>query len=267
MVPEQFYEQGWCVFPYDEKIEAWRQAALPLAQQAAHHPDNAVWLRCSGTWFVGVNALKNDRFGTVKTHDGSDVPLHGKVIEVINHLQGLGTYDWDKAQVSICYPSYPQPSAAESDKAFRFRKSKDAAHIDGLHPEGPRRRRHLRETHGFILGIPMVEFSTDASPFVVWDRSHELIRNSLEDLYRNHSVDCWGDLDITEQYQSFRQNAFDQCQRLEIHAKPGEAFLVHRFALHGMAPWGADATAEENGRMICYFRPQLDQPERWLSAQ
>ncbi len=67
--------------------------------------------------------------------------------------------------------------AGESPAKTRYRRERDAAHVDGLLPEGEERRRHLREHHGFILGLPMVEFDREASPFVVWEGSHEIMRD------------------------------------------------------------------------------------------
>ena len=61
MSPEDFFERGWCLFPRDETLHAWLRRAVPAAQAAISRPANAQWLRCGGTWFVGVNALFNVR--------------------------------------------------------------------------------------------------------------------------------------------------------------------------------------------------------------
>ena len=58
---------------------------------------------------------------------------------------------------------------------------------------------------------------------------------------------------------------FAECRRIEIHARPGEAFLAHRLSLHGMAPWADSAGATPDGRMICYFRPPAIGPGEWLA--
>ena len=113
--------------------------------------------------------MPNDIHGAV----GDSGPLQGKAVDFIRDELGLDGFEWDIGQISICYPGYPQPMTGESEAAFRFRRDRDAAHVDGLLPEGPQRRRHLREHHGFILGIPLVAFSEDASPFVVWEGSHK----------------------------------------------------------------------------------------------
>jgi hypothetical protein len=46
-----------------------------------------------------------------------------------------------RAQVSVTYPGYPAPDPEESDAAHRFRRDRDAAHLDGLLPVGPEKRR------------------------------------------------------------------------------------------------------------------------------
>jgi hypothetical protein len=71
----------------------------------------------------------------------------------------------------------------------------------------------------------------------------------------------WPDIDITEVYIDARKRCFDTCRRVEIHARPGEAYIAHRLSLHGVAPWAEDATAGSDGRMICYFRPAMENIE------
>ena len=142
---------------------------------------------------------------------------------------------------------------------------RDAAHVDGLLPEGPERRRHLREYHGFILGIPMVEFDAAAAPFVVWQGSQEIVREVFRDAFTGQPPQAWGEVDITEPYHAARERVFRECERVEIHARPGQAFIAHRLVLHGTAPWRDDAVAGLDGRMICYFRPDPFGPAEWLN--
>ncbi len=262
MDSETFYIQGWCRFKHDSALEKWVEDALPSARETVRADVFSRWLRCGGTWFAGVNALPNDSSGAV----AGSKPLGGAAIEFIHKSLGLSGFDWDKAQISVCYPGYPQPMESESPAAFQYRRDRDAAHVDGLLPEGADRRRHLRVFHGFILGIPMVEFSLDASPFVVWEGSHEVIRSDVKARFGNLPPDQWGDEDITETYHQARQRVFETCKRVEITARPGEAFITHRLALHGVAPWGESAHADEDGRMICYFRPDIGGPLEWLMA-
>ena len=258
-----FYKKGWCKFSHDSAIEQWISEALPLARNEVTSNAHKDWLRCGGTWFVGVNALPNNSDGVI----GNSKPLSGKAVEFIRGMPELGNFDWDRAQISICYPGYPAPSDAETEQAFQFRKNRDSAHLDGLLPEGPERRRYLRETHGFILGIPMVEYSDDASPLVVWEGSHEIIRTAFNQRFSGIAPNNWGNEDVTEHYQRIRKKVFDQCEKIIIHASPGETFLIHRLSIHGIAPWKETATAGSDGRMICYFRPDLSEPEKWLSVK
>jgi len=48
-------------------------------------------------------------------------------------------------------------------------------------------------------------------------------------------------------------------------ACPGEALLLHRMILHGMAPWADGAAAEPEGRIIAYFRPEFADVQDWLT--
>ena len=159
--------------------------------------------------------------------------------------------------MSVIYPGYPRPREGESDAAFRYRRERDAAHVDGLLPVGPERRRMLHEPHGFVLGLPLTEASAGASPMVVWEGSPAIVRRALGAALAAHPVNTWGEVDLTEAYHAARREVFESCRRVPVQAVPGEAYLVHRLALHGVAPWGPGAQAPEAGRMIAYFRPQL----------
>ena len=149
----QYHELGWCAFPHDAVLAQWLDATLPAARAAIAAAENRQWLRYQETWFAGVNVLPNDTTGAVP----GGPPLAGAAVDFIRDRLGVRDYAWDRAQVSVCYPGYPQPMPGESDAVFRFRRDRDAAHVDGLLKEGPERRRFLREHHAFILGIPMAE--------------------------------------------------------------------------------------------------------------
>ena len=259
---QAFFEKGWCRFPCDPALMEWVEHALPSARATVSEPANAQWLRCGGTWFAGVNVLSNDAAGVVG--DGS--ALVGIAVDFIGSELGLNEFAWDRAQVSVCYPGYPKPMPEESDTAFRYRRDRDAAHLDGLLREGVERRRFLREHHGFILGIPMVQADEGASPLVVWEGSHELARETFQEVFAGEQPTSWSDIDVTEIYQALRRRIFNQCRRVEVSAAPGEAYLVHRLALHGVAPWSPHAKSTADGRMIVYFRPETGGPEAWLSA-
>lgn len=257
-----YFDKGWCRFAHDPALADWICHALHTARGAVEAPGNAQWLRCGGTWFAGVNVLANDAKGAV----GGGPALAGHAVDFISDTLGQTGFEWDHAQVSVCYRGYPQPMPSESEAAFRFRRDRDAAHVDGLRREGPDKRRHLREYHGFLLGIPMVETDAGASPLVVWEGSHEIIRETFQAVYEGVPVGQWGGIDVTEIYHAVRRRIFDSCQRVEIAARPGEAYLVHRLCLHGVAPWAPSAKAGPDGRMIVYFRPEIGGPGDWLQA-
>ncbi|MGB0507122.1 MAG: hypothetical protein ACPGGK_13080, partial [Pikeienuella sp.] len=153
--------------------------------------------------------------------------------------------------------------------AFRFRQNRDAAHVDGLHRIMPGRRRLLKERHAYILGLPLNEAAADAAPMVVWEGSHEIMRAALAEAYQRHDPAEWDQIDVTEPYQAARKVCFDQCARVEVHARPGEGYLIHRLALHGVAPWSANEGLASDGqrRAVAYFRPDPgDVSDWWLTA-
>ena len=256
-----FFEQGWCSFEQDALLLEWVRSALEPARAAVNDPQHARWHRCGDTWFAGVNVLPNQNDGSID-NSGS---LQGKAIEFIDTQLGLRNFAWDAGQVSICYPGYPQPMTRETPASARYRRECYAAHVDGLLPEGPTRRRHLREHHGFILGIPLVEFDAHASPFVVWEKSHEVMRAVFRKRFEGIVDGLWGEQDVTAVYHAARKKVFETCNRVEIHTRPGEAFIAHRLVLHGIAPWSDTAVAGDGGRMICYFRPEILTAEEWLN--
>lgn len=263
MQQDGFLERGWRRFDHDARLAEWVESALPAARAAVADPANAEWLRCGGTWFAGVNVLACDaRTGAV----GGGPPLTGQAVDFIREALDLTGIDWGPAQVSVCYPGYPQPWAGEGEAAFRYRLRRDAAHVDGLIPEGPDRRRHLREHHGFVLGVPLVEADATASPVVVWEGSHEIMRECFRVAFAGLDPGAWGALDVTEPYHAARRRIFASCRRVEIPARPGEAYLIHRLALHGVAPWRDGAAAGPDGRMIAYFRPEVGGPADWVNA-
>lgn len=257
---QHFFDRGWCRFERDQALLDWIGRALAPARAVRLEPTYARWLRYQETWFAGVNVLANDGQGAV----GGSGPLRGEAVDFIAAELGLAGFEWDPAQVSICYPGYPLPMAGESEARARYRRERDAAHVDGLLREGPQGRRHLREHHAFILGIPMVEFDARAAPFVVWEGSHEIMRAEFTSFFTGIPCQNWGEQDITEVYHAARERVFSTCERVETHARPGEALLAHRLSLHGMAPWGEGAQAGPDGRMICYFRPAAFGPSHWL---
>ncbi|WP_261194055.1 hypothetical protein [Pseudoruegeria sp. SHC-113] len=257
----QVRQRGWLRFPVDRALLRWVEAARPHALAALKGPAHAHWYRHGGTWFAGVNALENDSSGQI---DG--VPLAGEALDFIAQHIG-GPEAWDKAQISGVLPGYPGKDATESAAAHQFRLLRDAAHVDGLLPIGPERRRKAAEPHCFILGLPLTEASEGASPLVVWEGSHEVIRAAFRDALAGVSPQDLAEHDLTEVYQATRRAIFERCLRRELPARPGEALLVHRLALHGIAPWAQSAEAAPAGRVIAYFRPPMPGGVlEWLAA-
>ena len=259
MTADDFLERGWVSFGIDPDVLTWLDSAEPVARSAVDDPAFSQWHRCGGTWFAGVNALANDATGAV----AGGPPLGGAAVRFAETLAG-GPFDWDRAQVSVCWPGYPQRGGGESDASFAYRRKRDAAHVDGLLPVGPERRRFLREHHRFILGLPVGPADAAASPFVVWEGSHRIVRAAFADAYASRQPGSWRDLDVTDVYHAARRRIFAECRRVTLAAGRGEAFLAHRLALHGIAPWGEDAAVPE--RMIVYFRPDSGDPAAWLGA-
>lgn len=256
---DQFLDKGWIKFPAEPAVRDWAAAAYQVARDRVQDPAlQARWLTCEGTWFVGVDALPNDTSGN--TGAG---PLTGEAYAAAKALYGI--LPLHPAQVSVVYPGYPRPREGETEANFRYRLNRDAAHVDGFHATGPERRRMLKERHAYILGLPLTECSAGAAPLTVWEGSHHLMRTAFAEALKDIPEAKWAETDLTETYKATRREAFETCRRITLPARPGEAYIVHRLALHGVAPWQEGATAPPDGRMIAYFRPDLPEGNRdWL---
>lgn len=239
--------RGWLRIAHPH-ILAWARAALPVARAAlATHPDP--W-RAGGTWQAGVDALPNGPDGAI---GGVAFPWHALP---------LTPAALHPAQLSACLPGYPRPDGDAA--AHRWRLARDNAHLDGLIPDGPRRRRFVREPHAWILGLPLTEADPGASPLVVWEGSHLILQGALRQALAPHPRETWPEIDITDAYAQARKAALDICPRRALPARPGEATLVHRLTLHGVAPWAEGARAAPEGRIVAYFRPLLRSVAAWL---
>lgn len=242
---------GWAVLGPDPRIADWAAAALPLAKRVL--AQSAEPWRCGGTWFVGVDALPNGPDGAV-----GRVPFPWAALP-------LQPEPLHPAQISVIRPGYPRADAGESETAARFRRNRDAAHLDGLLPLGHPPRRFIREPHAWILGLPLNDTTPDASPLVIWEGSHHIMRTALINALAPHPPADWANIDVTDAYTAARSHVFDVCPRREIPARPGQATLLHRLTVHGVAPWADDASAPPEGRIIAYFRPQLSSVQDWIS--
>ena len=232
-------------------IGPWIEAARAKAIEIARDQDmiNA-WLRHGGTWFVGVNCLPNDTDGTI-----SKIPFPNGLNRMVRDRFSFD--EWDLAQISINYPGYPKQDPQESDAAARFRRNRDAAHVDGLLPNGPEKRRHLEEAHAFVLGLPLTQADDTASPMVIWEGSHKIMADAFQSVLRDTPPQDWPNVDLTEVYQTTRKHCFETCRRRIVHVPVGQGYIIHRAALHGVAPWAETAKADPDGRIIAYFRPDL----------
>ena len=238
---------GWRRIGPHPGIADWARAALPMARVALASTDQP--LRCGGTWAVGLDLLDNDLAGTV---GGCALPWTAL---------GLPPEPLHRAQLSVIYQGYPQPWADETAAAFGFRLNRDAAHLDGLLPTGPHKRRMIKEPHGWILGIALTDCA--ASPLVVYEGSHLIMQAALQAALADHAPQDCGDVDVTDAYQAARAQVFATCRRVEVPIVVGQATLLHRLTVHGVAPWSAVADTPD-GRIIAYFRPQLGAVHDWL---
>ena len=253
---------GWAKFSADADLEAWATHVAPIAAALSQDPSHrADWLRHGGTWFAGVNILSNDAQGRVQ----QGPKLRGSVIDCLTAAHG--PMSLDRGQISVTYPGYPAFDGLESTAAHRYRVKRAAAHVDGLLATGPERRRFLHEPHQYVLGIPLGRSNAEASPLVIWEGSHRIIRAAFKSVLDRLPVAQWGSVDLTDIYHQARKDCFEQCPRKSILAQPGESYVLHRLALHGIAPWGARAQAPPEGRIVVYFRPQTQGSlDDWLNG-
>ncbi|MGL6209927.1 MAG: hypothetical protein ACRC14_08885 [Paracoccaceae bacterium] len=226
-------------------IAAWAEAALTPALTALQDQPR----RAGGTWTVGLDLAPNDASGAI---NGTHLPWD---------VLSLTPQPLHRAQLSTIHPGYPRPDAGEPDTANHYRLTRDAAHLDGLLAVGPDKRRMIKEPHAWILGLPLTD--TPASPLVVWEGSAAILRHALLAALSAHPPEAWADIDVTDAYQTARRHIFTTCRRVELPVKRGQATLLHRLTLHGVAPWhdGADTEA----RIIAYFRPLLGSVQDWLT--
>ena len=236
---------GWLRIGPDPAIALWAAAARPLAVAALADAPR----RAGGTWAVGLDALPNGPDGAVGVvaFPWGALPLTPVALH--------------RAQLSTLWPGYPQSDGDEA--AHRWRMTRDGAHLDGL-IAGPDGRRRAEEPHAWILGLPITDCGAGAAPLVIWEGSHEVIRAGLLAALADRDPATWGQADLTEAYTSARRRVFAECPRVELPARPGEATLIHRMAIHGVAPWVPGADAPADGRIVAYFRPLMPSVADWL---
>lgn len=244
---------GFAVFEYDPRTAAWAHAARIAAQKIAAEParrgpDN---LRHGQTWFVGVDVLPNAANGSI-----GDVPLAGP------WLASVPALSQHAAQLSIIYAGYPKQDAGESDTNHRYRAKRAAAHVDGLLPVGPARRRFAREYHAYILSVPLND--VPHAPTVVWRGSQRIMQDALRAAIGGGDP---AQVDITDAYQAARREVFETCEQVPLVLGVGQSALLHPFILHGTQPWGDAPDPAGEGRMIAFFRPECaGGAAQWLAT-
>ncbi|WP_438987571.1 hypothetical protein [Marivivens donghaensis] len=244
-------EGGFIQFDATPEATAWAKAANVAADAVLSDPAmQAKWLRHGKTWFVGVDALPNDDAGAI-----GGVALRGPWDDMVPEMP------LHQGQLSVIYSGYPQKDADETDKAHRYRKAKDAAHLDGLIGEGPQKRRFLREPHAYIVAVALNDCT--AAPLVVWPGSEEIMREAFTVAFAGMPPSMWSDIDVTEIYTDARNEVFECCERVELPMKAGQSVLLDRMVIHGTAPEGKDKVPAA-GRRLAFFRPQFDNMRDWL---
>lgn len=249
---QEFLKTGWTKFAWDADIAAWADHALPQARASVKDPANAQWMDCEGTWFIGVDALNNDSSGRLPGGPALRGVPFDFIAEHIGEVPEL-----HRAQVSIVFPGYPRPRDGEQDAAFRYRARRDAAHVDGVKMYGTQRMRRVEEPHAWVIGLALNDSPLGASPLVVWEGSHEIMRQEFARVFSGVAPENWHLIDVTDVYKAARAKVFETCPRVLVHARPGEAYLMHRLCLHGVASWTAAVDEGAAGRAIAYFRPDL----------
>jgi len=262
--PEHFAAKGWARSGQDAKLLAWVESVRDLSQTIYKSPANAHWWRHDKTWFVGVNVLPNDVFGKVPQGLALGHNIQRWLRQCLQ-LQNTHRFAFEQGQLSVIGPSYPQQDKNETRLVHNFRRLRDAAHVDGLLPVGIHRRRMPQEFHQFILGIPLQLTPRHAGTTVVWEGSHTIIQEALTKALKGIAPHQWPHTDVTEIYQQARQQVLACCKRVEIHTPPGEAYLIHRLAVHGVAPWHAQPEDKGKLRPVVFFRPEYTHTQEWLT--
>lgn len=255
-----YAQRGYAQIAPNAALLDWVGHAHRAGLASLSDPALAHWHDCEGTWFVGVDALPNDGAGRV----GDSAPLapemFGALAPLITPLPEL-----HKGQVSVVQPGYPRPRTGESEAGFRYRLKWDGAHVDGLQPIGPERRRMVTEPHQFILGITLNDADPGAAPLSVWEGSHRIMGRAFAQAVAGHAPQDWGQVDVTETYQQARREVFETCPKHSLHVPKGGAVLLHRHLLHGIGCWQDGASAAPEGRMVAYFRPEYASVAPWVN--
>ena len=260
---QDLVQQGWCRLPKSAALLSWAEAHLDAAQTGMKAPENHQWWRYQDTWFAGVNVLPNNELGAVAGQPPLPLPLLTTLADYCQAAVG----ELDLGQISALFPGYPQIDPQQSVAANQFRRRHYAAHLDGLVPLGPQRRRFLTEQHSFILGISLTSHPVNAAPLMIWPGSHKRIQAWLIANLSGLPTADWDQIDLTDGYQDIRKHILADTEPQALHLAKGEAYVMHRHLLHGMGHWpNSIADPHNQGRIIVYFRPCWHQPMQWLKG-
>ena len=233
---------GWAKFSADAHLEAWAAHVAPIAAALSQNPEyRADWLRHGGTWFAGVNILANDAQGRVE----QGLALGGAFVDCLTALHG--PMSLDRGQISVTYPGYPAFDGQESAAAHRYRVNRAAAHVDGLLAIGPERRRFVHEPHQYVLGIPLGKSNAEASPLVIWEGSHSLIRAAFKSVLDSLPVAQWGSVDLTEVYHKARKDCFEPLPPKEHSCPAGGVLCATPFGFAWDCALGDGGTGTTGG--------------------
>lgn len=250
IVDGQLEQDGW-VRVDSPALAQWARGAAVAARAVVALACPGEW-RHGGTWFAGVDALPSDVQGAVP--GGQPLPWGDLPVAPL---------PLHPAQLSVVRPGYPKPDPADTESAFGYRMRRDAAHLDGILPVGPDRRRMIREPHAWVLGIGLWGGAPGAASTVVWSGSQRVMHDALAGVLAAVPPQDRACADVTEAYTRARRTVFDTCPRVELPLAPGQAVVLHRHLLHGIAPW-PDGGGAMHGRALAWFRPLLPDVTAWL---
>lgn len=256
-----FDRDGWLRLPATTESAAWAAAARAEAEATLKTMPADQW-RSGGTWAVGRDLLTNRPTGQLS--GGETLPDGWRRLTAeLAGLQGLVLH---AAQVSTVLRGYPRPSPGEGAAAFRFRRDRAAAHLDGLVPTGPGRVRRLAEPHAIVFGIGLSPGPGAAGALTVWRGSHRILGPALRDALAGLSDGDIPTRGLSGPYQAARRRALQACDRVALPLNPGEGVILHRHSLHGIAPWPARVPGPALGRQVAYFRPTYASLAQWRDA-
>ena len=96
---QNYEDNGWIKFKYDAKLYDWlKTVSRDVFSEIQNHDNRNNWLRYQGTWFAGVNVLKNNIQGAVVGGLRLDTDSSRWALEKFN----VKEIKWDKGQVSVC---------------------------------------------------------------------------------------------------------------------------------------------------------------------